>query len=83
LSRLIRQRAKVRLKLLALTAEGRLSAVFLTAAPFVIFGMLNLVAPSYYGQVREHPAAIPTMIFALILLAIGNLVIRRMVNFRG
>jgi tight adherence protein B len=82
LSRLIRQRSKIRLKIRALTAEGRLSGIFLTVVPFVIFGAINVLAPSFYGEVKNHPATVPVLIFALVLLAIGNLVIRKMVNFK-
>ena len=82
LSSIIRQRSRVRLKIKSLTAEGRLSSIFLTLVPFIIFGLINVVAPSFYGDVRNHPAAIPVLIIALTLLAIGNVVIRRMVNFK-
>jgi tight adherence protein B len=83
LSQLIRQREKIRLKINALTAEGRLSAIVLSLVPCVIFGAVTLIAPSYYGEVRNHPATIPTLAFALLLLAVGNVIIRRMVNFKA
>jgi tight adherence protein B len=83
LSRLIRQRIKIRLKIRALTAEGRLSAIFLTIVPFVLFGTINLLAPSFYATVKDHPATVPVLVFAVVLLAIGNLVLRKMVNFRA
>jgi tight adherence protein B len=83
LSKLIRQRAKIRLKVRSLTAEGRLSSTFLTAVPFVIFGAVNLITPSYYRDVWDHPATIPVLAVALILLAIGNAIIRKMVNVKA
>jgi tight adherence protein B len=83
LSRLIRQRSKIRLKIRALTAEGRMSSIFLSIVPFVVFGAINLLAPSFYGEVKDHPATVPVFIVALALLAIGNLIIRKMVNFRA
>jgi tight adherence protein B len=82
LSRLIRQRIKIRLKIRSLTAEGRLSSIFLTAVPFAIFGFVNLLAPSYYGAVWHHPATLPILGFALGLLILGNFVLRKMVNFK-
>lgn len=82
LSKLIRQRAKIRLKIRSLTAEGRLSAVFLTLVPLFVFAAVNLLAPPYYGLIWENPATMPTLGVALALLAIGNLVIRKMVNFK-
>ena len=82
LSRLVRNRAKVRLKIRALTAEGRLSAVVLTMMPFILFGIINLIAPAYYGAVRGHPLLPAAITVALLLLVLGNIVIYRMVNFK-
>jgi tight adherence protein B len=82
LSRLIRNRMKVRLKIKSLTADGRLSAIVLSLVPFVLFGLINLVTPSYYGAVRDHPAFFPAIVVGLVLLAIGNLIMYRMVNFK-
>ena len=82
LARLIRQRAMLRLKVKSLTAEGRLSAVFLTAFPFVIFAIINLIAPNYYASVVDKPIMIPALIVGLIMIALGNGIIYRMVNFK-
>jgi tight adherence protein B len=82
LARLIRERAMLRLKVKSLTAEGRLSAIFLTAFPFVIFAVVNLISPNYYASVRDSPIMIPVLIVALIMLALGNGIIYRMVNFK-
>jgi tight adherence protein B len=82
LARLLRERAMLRLKVRAISAEGRLSAIFLTAMPFVIFGLINLINSDYYYGVRDHPIILPTLILCLTLLAIGNVIIYRMVNFK-
>jgi tight adherence protein B len=82
LSRLIRHRSKVRAKIKSLTAEGRMSAIFLTLMPFILFGAINLVAPGYYGAVRGHPATVLAVVFALTSLAVGNVIMYRMVHFK-
>ena len=82
LSRLIRQRATMRLKIRAITAEGRISALFLTLMPFILFGVISLMSPQYFGSVRDHPIILPAAIFGLTLLLIGNVMIYRMVNFK-
>jgi tight adherence protein B len=82
LSRLIRHRSKVRAKVKSLTAEGRLSAIFLTLMPFILFGVLYLIAPGYYSAVLDHPATMPTLVFGLSSLAIGNIIMYRMVHFK-
>jgi tight adherence protein B len=82
LARLLRSRSKMRLKIRALSSEGRLSGVFLSAMPFVLFLIINLISPSYFGYLKGSPLVAPALIVALSLLAIGNFVIYRMVNFR-
>ena len=82
LSSLLRQRTMLRLKVRAISAEGRLSAVFLTAMPFVLFGIVTLMQPDYFTSVRGHPIAMPLLAIALMLLVVGNVIIYRMVNFK-
>ena len=82
LSRLLRNRAKVNMKVRALSADGRMSAVVLSLIPFILFGLISLISPSYFGEVRDHPLAIPALIYATISLVLGNIVMYRMVNFK-
>ena len=82
LSNLMRQRAKMRLKVRALTSEGRLSAVVLSLAPFILFGIIALISPTYFGEVRNHPLILPLTILGFILLAVGNIIMYRMVHFK-
>ena len=82
LSRLIRQRATLRLKVRALTAEGRLSAIFLTLMPFLLIAVISLLSPEYFGSVRNHPIVIFGACVALTMLLIGNVIMYRMVNFK-
>ena len=82
LSRLLRSRSKLRLKIRSLSSEGRLSAVALSLAPFVLFGIITLLSPEYFLSIRNHPIVPFATGGALTLLAIGNIVMYRMVNFR-
>jgi tight adherence protein B len=49
LATLMRERVTMRLKIKALSAEGRLSGWFLSAMPFILFGAIQLVATDYFG----------------------------------
>lgn len=82
LSTLLRQRIKLGLKVRAITAEGRLSALFLSAMPFFLIAVVSLISPGYYGDVIQHPLVVPGVIFGLFLLITGNALMYRMVNFK-
>ena len=82
LARLLRQREKLRLKVSTITAEGRLSALFLSAMPFLMIAIVNFISPGYYGDVAQHPLIIPAGIVGLLLLVVGNVTMYRMVNFK-
>ncbi len=82
LARLLRSRAKMRLKVRALSSEGRLSGIFLSASPLIIFGIINLVSPAYFGFLAGNPIVAPAVAVGLILMGIGNFAIYRLVNFR-
>jgi tight adherence protein B len=82
LSRLLRNRSKLRLKIRALSAEGRVSAVVLSLMPFILFGGIGLISPSYFGEVRNDPLVMPALIYGGLSLLLGNIVMYRMVHFK-
>jgi tight adherence protein B len=82
LSRLMRNRATMRLKIKALSAEGRASAVTLSAFPFVLFFVVNFISPTYYGAIWSNPIVEPAIYLGLLLLLVGNIIMYRMVHFR-
>jgi tight adherence protein B len=82
LSRMLRDRSKLRLKIRALSSEGRLSAIALSLTPFVLFVIITLLSPDYFFSIKDHPITIPAMILGLAMLAIGNIMLYRMVNFK-
>jgi tight adherence protein B len=84
LARLLRERAILRLKVRAVSAEGRLSGVFLTAMPFLLFSIISLMRPDYFFNdvVGNHPLTMPVLVLGLAMLLVGNVIIYRMVNFK-
>jgi tight adherence protein B len=82
LSRLLRSRAKVTLRIRALSAEGRMSARFLSLMPFFLVGIISLVSPSFFSEVRQSSVIEPALIYAAVSLLVGNIVMYRMVNFK-
>jgi tight adherence protein B len=81
LSQLIRGRFRLRRKAKALSAEGRFSALALTILPFVLFGVLWIIAPTYYGQVWNLPVVKTALGICLVWMTIGNIVMHKMVRF--
>ncbi len=82
LARTVRLRATLRLKVRSLTAEGRMSAIFLSLTPFVLVGIISLLSPDYFRSVMGNPIIPPAMGLGFGMLFIGNVVMYRMVNFK-
>jgi tight adherence protein B len=82
LSKLMRSRATMRLKVNSLSAEGRLSAIVLSALPFGLFFIVNYISPKYYGDIRGNGLVEPLVYLALFMLAVGNVIMYRMVHFK-
>ncbi|WP_194954696.1 type II secretion system F family protein [Sphingopyxis solisilvae] len=82
LGRVIRERASMFMKVRALSSEGRMTAVVLTALPILSFAGLFALRPEFYLEVAGDP--IFTMGFAglLLLYAVGFFWIRRMVDLK-
>ena len=78
----VRDRLRMRLKIKAATAEGRASALILTAAPFLAAGAIILLSPEFYGDVIHLPMVRIGLIVIGAWMVIGNLVMRKMIDMR-
>jgi tight adherence protein B len=82
LSKVIRDRQSMMLKVRALSSEGRMTAIVLTALPILAFATLFTVNPGFYLDVADDPAFVPGYLMLLLLYAIGFIAIRRMVDIK-
>lgn len=82
LSAVIRERASLFMKVRALSSEGRMTAVILTALPVLAFTGLFLVNPAFYLDVAGEPAFIVGFTVLLALYAVGFITIRRMIDLK-
>ncbi len=82
LSRLIRDRFRLKRKVRALSSEGRFSAVALSLTPILLFGAINALSPRFYGEVWGHPVLNAALAAGVLFMIVGNLVMYRMVNFK-
>lgn len=80
LSRLIRERLKLLAKVRVLSSEGRLSAWVLGVMPFALAGAMNLVNPEFMSLLWTDPIGIAIIKHMLVLMAIGVLIMRRIVR---
>lgn len=78
----IRERQKMRLKIKAASAEGRMSAMILNIAPIALFGLISVSAPDFYGDVKGNPIMTYATYGIITWMVIGNLVMKKMINFK-
>lgn len=82
LSSLMRDQHKLKMKVKALSAEGRLSGNILAIIPIGVFVFVNILTPGYYSGLKENPALAYLLALAGALVAIGIVVTRRIANIR-
>ena len=81
LSSVLRERQKLRMKIRALSAEGRVSAWIISLFPIVMFFTLQILAPAYYGAVWGNPLIFPVFLFFGLWALLGDFIMYRMVTF--
>lgn len=78
----IRAKEHLRKKIIAISAEGRMTFWVVTALPMLVSAALMLVRPNFYLDVAKDPLFWPMISFAPVTLTIGAVIIWRMVNIR-
>ncbi|WFP76054.1 type II secretion system F family protein [Mesorhizobium sp. WSM4906] len=81
LSRVLRERQKLKMKIRALSAEGRVSAWIISLFPVVMFLLLLITAPGYYGSVWNNPLIFPAFTIFGAWALLGDYIMYRMVTF--
>lgn len=82
LSKVIRERHAMMLKVRALSSEGRMTALMLTILPVFSFTLLFLVNSKFYLDVADDPFFLPGFITLIVMYIIGFVTIRRMVDLK-
>ena len=82
LSAVIRERFKMRRKIRALAAEGRVSALILSSLPIAIFLVIQVVTPEFYASVWDEDITKKALAIAGMWMGVGNFIMYRLVNFR-
>ena len=79
---LIRERFKLQNRVQVLSAEGKLSAIILISIPFVIALALSVLNPVYIKTLFVDPVGKALVAFALLMMAIGIVVMKRMIEIK-
>ncbi len=82
LSKVIRDRHSMLMKVRALSSEGRMTAVMLTVLPVLAFTALFLLNPGFYLDVADDPVFMPGFGGLILLYLVGFITIRRMVDLK-
>jgi tight adherence protein B len=81
LSKVLRERKKMRAKIQAVSQEAKSSAAIIGALPPGVMGMLYLVAPDYLMPLFSTTAGNMIIVGGLMWMGIGILIMRKMINF--
>jgi tight adherence protein B len=81
LSRVLRDRKKMRAKIVAMSMEAKASAVIIAALPFAVMLLVYLTSPGYIELLWKEPFGRMLLAFSGGWMLIGTLVMRRMINF--
>lgn len=82
LARVIRDRFKLRRRVKAMSAEGRMSAIALSLIPLGVFLIVNALSPKFYGEIKGDPIILPVAVITAVVWAAGVAIIHRLVNFK-
>jgi tight adherence protein B len=82
LSKVIRDRHAMMLKVRALSSEGRMTAVILTALPILSFTILFMFNARFFLDVANDPVFVPGFAILIALYVIGFVWIRRLIDLR-
>lgn len=81
LSKILRQRRQMKLKIKAMSSEARASAMILGALPFLMFAIMLLINSEYVMTLFNDPRGLIMLGFGLTCLAVGVGIMWKMVRF--
>ena len=82
ISYIIRERFKLKNKVRAISAEGRISMMILVLLPFALLSALYLINPEYIEVLFIEPAGKIMVTIAGFMMIIGILVMKKMINIK-
>jgi tight adherence protein B len=80
LSRVIRERFRVKRQIRVLSAHGRMTAAVLAGLPPSLAAFFLVTSPEYMAELTSDPLGVRMVIGAIVLQIVGMLIIRKLVN---
>jgi tight adherence protein B len=81
LSRVLRDRKKMKAKIQAMSMEAKASASIIAALPFVVMILITITSPSYVELLWTHPTGRMLLAGSAVWMLMGVMVMRKMINF--
>ena len=81
LSKTLRNRTMLKAKVKAISSEGRITAIFMSIYPFLLYGMIKALSPTYFNPVWDSGYGTIVVCVLLALMAVGNVILYKLVNF--
>ena len=81
LADVLRKRAQMKLKIKAMSSESKASAYIVGSLPFIVFGLIYWINPSYLGTFFTDDRLIVTGLGGLVWMGIGVAIMAKMVSF--
>ena len=81
LADVLRKRAQMKLKIRAMSSESKASAYIIGALPFIVFGLVWFINPTYMQDFFVDQRLIVAGIGGVIWMSIGGFIMAKMVNF--
>jgi tight adherence protein B len=81
LSRVLRDRKKMKAKIQAMSMEAKASASIIGSLPVIVGGLVYLTSPQYIELLWTHPTGRMLLAGSAIWMGMGIMVMRKMINF--
>ena len=81
LSRVLRERKKMKAKVQALSMEAKASAAIIGSLPFIVGILVSMTSPQYIQPLFTDPRGNMILLASAVWMGIGIFVMRQMINF--
>jgi tight adherence protein B len=81
LADVLRKRAQMKLKIRAMSSESKASAYIVGSLPFIVFGLIYYVNPTYLGNFFVDDRLIIAGLGGMVWMGIGAFIMAKMVSF--